>query len=212
MLFMTKRAWLGSLASALAILGATRVDAMSPRAASIVDLIQDSDAIVVGRVTTVTDGIDERGIPYTEVKIDVSESIRGDVSGTYTFRQFGLQSPRLTADGKYKMLPAPDVFPKFVAGEQNLLFLRPAARRTGLRTTAGLNSGKFVMGPGRVENGMGNAGLFRDVRLDKGLSTGAEKKLLASEGAVNPDAFLSLVRRAVKGRWVETGRMARGRR
>lgn len=206
---MTRRAWLGSLACALAILGATRIDAMSLNATNIVDLLHDSDAIVVGRVEKVTDGIDERGIPYTEVQVEISESIRGDLSGTYTFRQFGLQNARVTADGKYKMLPAPEGFPKFVAGEDNVLFLRPAARRTGLRTTAGLTAGKFVMGPGRVENAMGNAGLFRDIRLEQGLATGAERKLFASEGAVAPEAFLSLVRRAVKGRWVETGRMAR---
>ena len=209
---MTKRAWLGSLVCALAVLGATRVDAMSLNATSIVDLLHESDAIVVGRVESVTDGIDERGIPYTEVQLKISESIRGQLSGTYTFRQFGLQNPRVTADGKYKMLPAPQGLPKFVAGEDNVLFLHPAARWTGLRTTAGLSAGKFVMGPGRVENAMGNAGLFRDVRLEQGLATGAERKLLASEGAVNPEAFLSLVRRAVKERWVETGRMARSAR
>ena len=206
---MTRRAWLGSLACALAILGATRIDAMSLPATNIVDLLKDSEAIVVGRVTTVTDGIDDRGIPYTEVKMEISESIRGDLPREYTFRQFGLLSPRLTADGKHKMLPAPDGFPRFVPGEENVLFLRKAARWTGLRTTAGMSQGKFVMSPGRVENAMGNAGLFRDLHLAPGLTTSAERKLLASEGAVAPEAFMSFVRRAVKGRWVETGRMAK---
>ena len=206
---MTKRSWLGALAGVLAVLGAMKADAMSQSSTDIVGLLQDADAIVVGRVTSVTDGIDDRGIPYTEVKLDISETIRGELSGTYTFRQFGLLRPRLTADGKHKMMPAPEGFPRFVEGENNVLFLRPAAAWTGLRTTSGLGGGKFVVGPGRLENAWGNAGLFKNVRLDADLTTDADKQMLTSDGAVNPDAFLSLVRRAVDGQWVESGRMSR---
>ena len=205
---MRKRSWLGSLACALAILGATTAGAMSLRETNIVDLLQQSDAIVVGRVTAVTDGIDERDIPYTEITVQISETIRGDLSGTYTFRQFGLLNPRLTADGKRKMMPAPEGFPRFAEGEQDVLFLRPVASWTGLRTTAGASYGKFVMGPGRVENALGNAGLFRNLRLEPGLASDADRRLLVSDGAVHPDTFLSFVRRAVAGRWVETGRMS----
>ena len=58
-------------------------------------------------------------------------------------------------------------------------------------------------------NGTGNAGLFRNVRLDPGLVEESDKRLLATQsGALNPDAFLSFLRRAVQGRWVETGRLA----
>ena len=206
---MTKRSWPGVLAFVLAILGATRTDAMSLAATNMVDLLHESDAIVVGQVAAVTDGIDERGIPFTEVKIEISETIRGDLSGTYTFRQFGLLNPRTTADGKWKMMPAPTGFPRFVPGEQNVLFLHPVAGWTGLRTTAGLSYGKFVLGPGRVENDMANAGLFRNIRLEPGLTTAADRGLLMSDGAANPEAFLSFVRRAVRGRWVETGRMTK---
>jgi len=66
--------------------------------ANIVELLQQSSDIVVGKVSNVTDGIDSRGVPYTEVTLQVSESIRGGISGTYTFRQFGLLAPRLTAE------------------------------------------------------------------------------------------------------------------
>ena len=204
---MKRRAWLGALACALAILGASDADAMSLRATNIVDLIKQSEAIVVGRITSVTDGIDARGIPYTEVTVQISETIRGDLSGTYTFRQFGLLKPRLTADGKRKMMPAPEGFPTFAEGEQDVLFLRPTAAWTGLRTTAGASFGKFVVGPGRVENAMGNAGLFRDVRLEPGLATDADRRMLTSDGALNPETFLSFVRRAVGENWVESGRM-----
>ena len=75
---------------------------------------------------------------------------------------------------------------------------------------AGVTHGKFTIAAGRAENGMGNAGLFRDVHVDKGLATGRDKRLLTTaSGPLNPDAFLSFVRRAVKERWVESKRMTR---
>src|SRR5262245_7199104 len=128
---MTKRTWLGSLACALAFLAAADARAMTLRATNIVDLLRESDAIVLGRVASVTDGIDERGVPYTEVTFEIDESLRGTLSGTYKFRQFGLLNPRLTADGQRKMMPAPEGFPRFVPGEQNVLFLHPVAGWTG---------------------------------------------------------------------------------
>lgn len=201
------------LALAWAAPGGTAL-AMSLTSANVVDLLDQANAIVVGRVEAVTDGIDERGIPYTEITLDISETIRGDLAETYTFRQFGLLNPRRTADGRRKMMPGPAGFPKYVPGENVLLFLRPAAAWTGFRMPAGATHGKFTIDAGRVENGMGNAGLFRDVHLDKGLVTDRDKRLLTTAaGPLNPDAFLSFVRRAVEERWIENGRMthAKGR-
>lgn len=178
--------------------------------ANIVELLAQSNDIVVGRVQSVTDGIDGHGIPYTEVTLEVSEAIRGSLYGTYTFRQFGLLTPRVTADGKRKMMSSPPGFPKYAAGEDLALFLRPRAAWTGFRMPAGATQGKFTIAAGRVDNGMGNTGLFRDVRLDPALTTERDKRLLATaSGALNPDAFLSLVRRAVRERWTETERLSR---
>ena len=206
---MKRGGWVGALACALAILGASDTDAMSLRATNIVDLIKQSEAIVVGRITSVTDGIDARGIPYTEVTLTISETIRGNLSGTYTFRQFGLLHPRTTTDGTMKMMPAPEGLPRYTPGQTNLLFLHPAAKLTGLRTTARLGNGKFAIGAGRVENEMANVGLFRNVRVEPGAATAADKKMMSAEGVANPDTFLSFVRRAVRERWVEAGRIAR---
>jgi hypothetical protein len=193
---------------AWAALGGTNALAMSLTTANVVDLLGEANAIVVGRVEVVTDGLDERGIPYTEITLNISETIRGELAGTYTFRQFGLLKPRLTADGRRKMMPGPAGFPKYVPGENVLLFLRPAAAWTGFRMPAGVTHGKFTIAGGRVENGMGNAGLFRDVHLDKGLVTERDKRLLTTAaGPLNPDVFLSFVRRAVEERWIENGRM-----
>jgi hypothetical protein len=204
-----RRTLFGLLSIACVALAGTRAMAVSLVQKNVVDLLRESDAIVVGTIGSVTDGVDPRGLAYTEVALHVSESIRGDLPENYTFRQYGLIKPRLTEDGKRMRLPAPEGFPRYATGEQVLLFFYPPARRTGLRTTAGLLQGKFVIGPGRIENGTGNAGLFRNVQIAPGLAEDNDRRLLATvSGAVHPDAFLSFVRRAVQGRWVETGRLA----
>jgi len=197
----------------LAAIGGARAMTLSAGDSNIVELLQQSNDIVVGRVEAVTDGIDAHGVPYTEVTLVVSETIRGGVSGAYKFRQFGLLAPRLSADGRRKLMPAPTGFPKYAQGEDVVLFLRPAAAWTGFRMPAGVTQGKFTVAAGRAENGMGNAGLFRNVRLDPGLVTEPDKRLLTTSGGpVNPDAFLSFVRRAVSERWIESGRMTRADR
>lgn len=207
-----QRRSLGLVVLAVLIAAGGRAHAMtlSTGDANIVELLQQSSDIVVGNVAAVTDGIDDHGVPYTEVTLQVSESIRGGVSGAYKFRQFGLLTPRLTADGKRKMMPAPPGFPKYSQGEDLVLFLRPAAAWTGFRMPAGVTQGKFTVAAGRVENDLGNAGLFRDVHLDQSLVTERDKRLLTNAaGPLNPDAFLSFVRRAVEERWIETRRMTR---
>ena len=201
------------LALACVALGGTKALALSLTTANVVDLLGEANAIVVGTVEAVTDGIDERGIPYTEVTLSITETIRGDLAGVYTFRQFGLLNPRLTADGLRKMMPGPEGFPRYVPGENVVLFMRPAAAWTGFRMPAGVTHGKFTIAAGRVENGMGNAGLFRNVHLDKDLVTESDKRLLTTAaGPLNPDAFLAFVRRAVEERWMENGRMTRADR
>jgi hypothetical protein len=201
--------WRGGLAAALAILGAAPALALSLRESNIVDLLSESNDIVVGRVESVTDGLNDRGIPFTEVKVTISESIRGRLSSTYTFRQFGLLHPRPTADGTKTMMPAPEGFPRYTPGEEIVLFLRPAAAWTGFRMPAGVSQGKFLIKAGRVANEMGNSGLYRNVRLENGIANAREKRMMDAGGAANPDTFLTFVRRAVRERWVETGRLSR---
>ena len=180
---------------------------------NIVELLSQSNDIVVGHVYSVTDGIDDHGVPYTEVTLRISESIRGGLSGDYKFRQFGLLAPRLTADGKRKMMSGPAGFPKYTTGEDICLFLRPRAAWTGFRMPAGVTNGKFTIVAGRAENGAGNIGLFQNVRVEAGLATDLDKRLLTTgSGPLNPDAFLSFVRRAVREHWVENSRMTRADR
>lgn len=218
---VTRKGWvsmarksMGIAALAAALLAASAASAMTLSSdandANIVELLEQSADIVVGKIAKVEDGLDEKGVPYTEVTLEISESIRGNRSGVYKFRQFGLLAPRLTADGKRKMMPSPTGFPKYTAGEDVALFLRPSAAWTGFRMPAGVSAGKFTIAAGRAENGLGNAGLFRNVDLDRSLVTERDKRLLtATSGPMNPDTFLSFVRRAVHGRWTETERLTR---
>ena len=52
-------------------------------APNIVDLIADSETIISGAVKEVTDGF-ENGIPYTQVTIEVKETLRGQVGDEIT--------------------------------------------------------------------------------------------------------------------------------
>jgi len=175
---------------------------------NLIDMLTRSDAVFRGTVTAVTDGVDMRGLTYTEVTVKVSETLIGRVSGTYTFRQIGLMAPRLSADGSRMLLPAPEGIPRYAVGEDVLLFMNAPARITGLQSPYGLGAGKFVFGPGRVENGLNNTGLFRDVSLDATLMTTNVSRLVATDvGAVNPEDFMSLVRSAVHENWIGSCRM-----
>ena len=205
---MTK--WSLGRGAAVALLLGAAVDAraMTLEKVNLVRLLRHADAIVVGNVQRVSDGVGGNGLPYTEITVAIEESLRGDLAGTYTFRQFGLLKPRRSTDGGRTLLAAPEAMPRYAEGERVLLFLAPAARVTGLRSTYGLGAGKFTFGPGRVENGMSNVGLLAGVSVEGSLKSATDVRLLETEvGAVNPDAFMSFVRRAVGERWVETCRM-----
>ena len=205
---LRKRVLLAALALLAPALLAVDARALTLADLNLVDLLRDSNSIIAGRVSSVTDGVDPSGLPYTEITVAIRETLRGSEQGSYTFRQFGLIEPRLSADGTRMMLPAPPGIPRYKDGEEVLLFLSPAAEWTGLRSTLGLGTGRFVVGPGRIENDLANEGLFRNVSLDTSVKTTADDRLFATEiGAVNPDDFQSLVRRAVQNSWVETCQM-----
>src|SRR5438874_11135024 len=78
---------------------------------SIVDLLTHSQSIVAGRVEKVTDGFDAKGVPYTEVTLKVMDMIRGEKSATYTFRQYGLDKPRVMPDGRVYLGGRPSGWP-----------------------------------------------------------------------------------------------------
>jgi len=178
------------------------------RQATIVDLLQHSEFIVRARVLSVNDGIDSHGIPYTEVKLQVFESLKGQVNGEFTFRQFGLLKPRKMENGLTNLMVTPASWATFTQGEETILFLHKQAAWTGLRTTAGLGQGKFNVQMAGAVNQVNNSGLFQNVYVDPTVLGTNEKRVMATaKGPVNAKSFAALVKHAVDGQWVEKGKM-----
>jgi len=176
------------------------VEAATVKKRNIGDLISMGDVIVFGTVSKVSDGFDRNGVPYTEVTVAVSSAAKGDVGGTYTFRQFGLIEPRDMGNGHVNLNVTPDGWPTYLSGEEVALFLYKPASITGLRTTVGLFQGKFSVRDGQVTNIIDNEGLFNNLRVDKTKLTEKELEMVSMHhGKVSMDVFESFVSKAVQG-------------
>jgi len=186
--------------------------ATSVRQMSIVDLLDHSQSIVAGRVEKVSDGFDAKNVPYTEVTLKVTDTIRGAKGNTHTFRQFGLDKPRTMPDGRV-YLGRPSGWPTWRAGESAIVFLYPKAKVTGLQTTVGLGYGKMSAGNGAVMNGHDNTGLFSSVNVSPALLDGAEQKMFDTrKGPVSEETFRKFLHSAVQGDWVKKGSIANAKR
>jgi hypothetical protein len=193
----------------LAALAGTTADATSLRKQNLTQLITGSQSIISGKVDRVTDGVNENGMPYTEVSISVSNAARGNVQGgtRYKFRQFGLQQPRKMPNGKVMLAMSPEGFPRWAVGERVVAFLYKPATRTGFQTTVGLAQGKLRMLDGRVSNEFNNEGLFDGVHVREGLLSEKERAMLSSKGPVDAATLVGLIGRAVNENWIENGEM-----
>lgn len=187
--------------------GFTHAQAATVIQSNLADLIEQSERILVGTVAEVTDGFTDDRVPYTEVTVNVTDSVRGDNGRVYTFRQFGLKEPR-EMNGRTYLVTTPNGWPTWSKQETIMLFLNSPARYTGLQTTVGLELGKLRLQDGRLTNAARNQGLFRDLRVTAAGLSEAQREMLSSEsGAVDLNPFISLVRRAVDERWIENGVM-----
>lgn len=176
---------------------------------NVVDLIELSEVIVVGTVGQVTDGFDQNGVPYTQVTMNLKETIRGSEQGTYTFRQFGLLEPRDMGNGLMNLNTTLDGWPNYKQDQEVILFLYRQAPLTGFRTTVGLLQGKFDANGEMLANAINNRGLFENMNVDPQLLSAAERKLIESnEGPLNRETFVSFVRKVVEQGWVETGKVS----
>jgi hypothetical protein len=163
-------------------------------------------------VQSVTDGFDARGLPYTEVTIKVSDTIRGQKAETFTFRQFGLDKPRKLADGR-TYLGRPVGWPTWREGEAALLFMYSKAKQTGLQTTVGLGQGKLSLANGVAMNSYGNATLFAGVRVNRRLLDASERDMFdTKKGPVDAATLQKFLHRAVDGNWVRNGSIANAQR
>lgn len=189
-------------------LGSPPAEAASVLKRNLVDLIDLSDRIIVGKVLSLTDGFDANNVPYTEVTLQVEENIRGNSGNTYTFRQFGLLAPR-EVNGMTCLTVSPDGWPRYAADERVVVFLYQPGSITGFQTTVGLFQGKFTIAGGQVRNVTDNLGLFDNINFEPGLLSESEEKAVgAVAGAVPENVFVPMVRRAVDDQWIEEGRMS----
>ena len=65
--------------SAVAAMGLSVAHAKNIKKQNLLELMTHPDSILVGTVTEKTDGF-YRGLPFTEVTVDVGQSIKGEVS------------------------------------------------------------------------------------------------------------------------------------
>lgn len=171
---------------------------------NLLELLTHTDSILVGTVAKQEDGF-QNGLPYTEITVNVGQSIKGDHGATYSFRQFGLMAPKSTGDGRVNLMVTPAGWPKYVDGERVMLFLHKAASETGFQTTAGLTQGKFTIRGNRIANGTNNDALFSRLKIQGALNPTHQDLVNQAGGAYAAEAFLSLVRAAVEENWIENG-------
>lgn len=167
---------------------------------NLAELTRLAELIFVGKVTSMTDGLTENNLPYTEITFEISQSIKGGLAerSTFSYRQFGLLKPRDMGDGKALAASFPG-FPSYKEGEDVMVFLYKAAALTGLRTSVGLSQGKFTIEGGKIFNAINNQNLFVNMNVQRGKLSNAETRVLAQKaGPVDAETFIHLVSRAVK--------------
>jgi hypothetical protein len=176
---------------------------------NLTQLIAESENIIAGTVKEVYDGIDSNGIPFTQVTIAVRSVAKGRAieKEDYTFRQFGLLKPRTMENGHKLLAVAPEGFARWREGETVVAFMYKPASRTGLQTTAGMAQGKLTLVNGGLINEFNNSGLFEGVEINESLLSDDQQNMLTTPGAVDAQAFMDLVSRAVTERWIENGEM-----
>lgn len=207
MSLLKRRAIMGAqllLVLAMSTFG-TASHATSVKQLNVVDLLTHADTIVAGKVASVSDGFGADGLPYTEVTLEVADTIRGKKSATYTFRQFGLDKPRVMPDGRV-YLGRPTGFPTWQENETAIVFLYGKARHSGLQTTVGLGYGKVSYANGLAMNSYENAGMFKGVKAGRGVLDSNEQKMFGTRsGPVSASVFQRFLHRAVAGNWVKNG-------
>lgn len=194
------------VSTAILALGLNVAHAKNMKKQNLVELMIHTDSILVGTVSKKTDGFFQ-GLPYTEITLNVGQSLKGNHGPTYTFRQFGLIEPRSMGDGRVNLMVTPAGWPTFVKGEQVMLFLHKPASETGFQTTSGLTQGKFTIKGKQIANDSGNDSLFAGVKINRKLTSAQQDLVNQPGGAYAAEDFLSLVKTAVEENWIENGVM-----
>ena len=172
-------------------------------------MIDVADVVVTGKVSKVTDGIDN-GIPFTEVTMQVDSSIKREVAANsnYSFRQYGLLKARRMTDGRYLLATKIEGMATWTVGEKVTTFLNKPASRSGMRTPVGMAQGKFTYSGSQAANSFDNRNLFKGMTVEPSVLSARESAMLAKPaGSVDGDVLINLVKRAVKEQWIEKGVM-----
>lgn len=162
---------------------------------TLAELIDESAYIVHGRVT------DVRLEPHPQlanlntvlVTMAVKDALKGDVSQTFTFRQFVWDVRGADSSGYRK-------------GQELLLFIRPPSQ-FGLTSPAGLSQGRFAVhtdasGAPLATNALNNVGLFDSLQATaktRGVTLSARSVKLSTQhqGAVPLRDFEETIRSLV---------------
>ncbi len=142
-------------------------EATSLRVMNLADLVGHSQRIFSAVFQNVSSGFDENKLPYTSFSFLVTDSIHGVANQqVVVIKQFGLAEP-IQLDNGVTQLSRIAGMPRYVAGQQYLLFLNRESR-LGFSSPIGLLQGAFrVQGRGTsrtVVNGLRNANLLIDTR------------------------------------------------
>lgn len=173
---------------------------------NLLELMTHTESILIGTVSKKTDGF-HKGLPYTEITLDVGQSIKGNHDSSYTFRQFGLIEPKSTGDGRVNLMVTPVGWPVYAEGEQVMLFLHKPASKTGFQTTAGLTQGKFTIQSNQIANGINNDSLFAGVQINGQLTPAQQDLVNKPGGSYAAIDFFSLIKTVVENNWIENGVM-----
>ena len=182
---------------------------------NIVDLLDHSQTIVAGHVTKVTDGFDAKGMPYTEVTINViGHDPRAEGRDLHVP---AVRARRAAHDARRHACHLggrPAGWPTWRPAKSAIVFLYPKAKYTGLQTTVGLGYGKLGMGNGVAMNAHDNAGSLpqRDGRTAALLDSAEQQMFDTKKGPVNEDTLRKFLHRAVDGNWVKKGSIANAKR
>ena len=168
------------------------------------ELMTHTDSILVGTVSNKTDGF-HKGLPYTEITLDVGQSFKGDHGSSYSFRQFGLIEPKSMGDGRINLMVTPAGWPTYAKGEQVMLFLHKPASETGFQTTSGLTQGKFTIRGNKIANDINNDALFAGVKINGKLSPTQQDLVNQPGGSYAANDFIALIKTAVEENWIENG-------
>lgn len=201
------------LAVCTVVILAPRTFATTLERMNVAKLVEYSELIVSGSVVGLTDGFDNRNLPYTEVTLQVEETVKGSTGGaTYTFRQFGLMAPKAMGNGQVYLGVSPEGWPRFALGEEVIVFLH-AKTSLGFQSAAGLVQGKFSVQNKLARNDLDNVGLFAGLSIDPSKLSEAETKMTkTTRGRCSAETFKGFVRKAVNQGWFDTGNAGRSQR